>query len=671
MNYEVIIDGALKRFRDNNGFINADDNTIFELFVNSLIAKKYRVLDFSFSGENFSVSNVGGGDDSGIDGIFISVNNKIVFSKEDIDDVMKNASELNVEFVFIQSKNKTNIDTGEMGKFFSGIKNFIRDEQIDQVNSKIADLIELKNYIFSSDLVVLISKKPSIRSLYFYKGKNIKDEHVQAKIKEFLHDINDGFDYDIKDVEIYDGEKMFELIRDVENKVDVTIEYRDSFELLDTQKVDSSLVVLCSAKSLLELLIDENNVFRSELFKDNIRDYQGETTANREIYATAKDNPSEFCLLNNGITIVCGKCFTNNRKITFTDPQIVNGCQTCSTIYKVYQENIDVSNINVIVKVIATNDINVIGDIIKGTNTQNVVYNESFEIMKKFHKDFEEYVKAHQLSIKEDDRIFYERRSNQYNNISTISRTQTFNFRVLIQSYVSTFLLAPNRGFEHEVNLLDKYDGQIFNEEDNMYPYFVAALLYLKIEKLFKEHYDEYRYHNKYRCLIMSIFVHVVGGRIPKMSNSKTLDNYCKKIETVILNSEIFREKIDESISEFDSITNDWIVEKGPKYYHMIKDNAAFVDFMLRKLGFIYENVNDKNDETILSGYVTTVKKDRNGLFYCYISADPVDVYAHEDDCPKTRFNSLVGKKVKYKIISYSKYSNPRGKILNVYSKTS
>lgn len=308
-------------------------------------------------------------------------------------------------------------------------------------------------------------------------------------------------------------------------------------------------------------------------------------------------------------------------------------------------------------------------NIIKGTNTQNVVYNESFEIMRQFHKDFEEYVKAHQINFNEKDKIYYERRSNQYSSFNNISRSNIFNLRILTQSYVSTFLLEPNRGFEHEINLLEKFDGQIFCDDDEMYPYFISTLLYLKISKLFKEYYDAYRHLNKYKCQIMSLFIHIVAGRVPQKKNS--LDSYCNKIETTILDEELFKSKIDESLKIFNNITAKWINLKGQEYSHSIKDSSRFVLFMLEELGFKYNKFNnkDKNDEATYVGYVTTVRQDRNGLFYCYIKADPVDIYAHQDDCPKTHFSSLAGKKVRYKIISYSKYSNPRGKIINVYAK--
>lgn len=83
------------------------------------------------------------------------------------------------------------------------------------------------------------------------------------------------------------------------------------------------------------------------IFEENIREYLGNKGANKYIYDTLLDETDRknFFYYNNGITIICDemkKPTTRNRRdsdlnyrIEIVNPQIVNGCQTVSTIYEV------------------------------------------------------------------------------------------------------------------------------------------------------------------------------------------------------------------------------------------------------------------------------------------------------------------------------------------------
>lgn len=663
-----MIEANFLKFKEKSGLKCKNDSLLFEIFVNHLFARKNRYFNCLNDYTRFDLTNVGGDSDSGIDGVFIRVNGSFVYSKQDFDMIVKNSNSLNVEFIFIQSKNKTSIDCGELGKFFSGIKNFLRDKQEDEVNTKITDWIDLKNYIFSPDFLSFYNSQPSIYAFFVYEGKYASDVHTEAKVKEFLSDISNLEVSKEPVVEIYDGEKLFKLIKEVENNYKVTIQYNDSFELKGCENVASSMVLLCNAESLLKLIADEtNNQLRKEIFTDNVRDYQGETAVNREISETLSLNPDKFCLLNNGITIVCKSCLSMNRQITLENPQIVNGCQTCTSIFNSYINGCDLKDVDLIVKVIATDDSIVTNSIIKGTNRQNVVYGEWFEITRDFHKNLEEYVQSRQINIDNDKKIYYERRSNQFANDPNISNHQKFGLSVLAQSFVSVFLVNPHMGFEHVIDLLEKFQGQIFCDDHSFEPYFVSALLFLKIDKQIKDDYEKYRYFGKYRYQIMAIFCHLVGGRVPLMSNKKAIDEYCKKIVDAIYDDELFTKKLDDSVTIFEKLRNKWIEEKGAKFIHAIKDNNMFDKFMFNEIGFPYDKLEENNKyDDVNIGVVTTVKKDRNGFSYCYIKADPVDIFVHEDSSPGTYFTNLVGKEVKYKIISTGRFANPKGKIINV-----
>ena len=127
------------------------------------------------------------------------------------------------------------------------------------------------------------------------------------------------------------------------------------------------------------------------------------------------------------------------------------------------------------VKVIATRSLEITNSIVKGTNRQNIVYDEVFEITRQFHKDLEYLFNA--LAVESGVRLFYERRSKQYINNPTIKPFEKVNLRGIIQSFVSIFLSEPFKGHRHESKLLQEYRNKIFIDTQSKYPYYMAALI--------------------------------------------------------------------------------------------------------------------------------------------------------------------------------------------------
>lgn len=668
MNYDPIIKSKLNAFSKNYNLENCTENDSFEMFINNLILRTYQPERFLTVDSLFDQVCVGGQNDTGIDGLAIRVNGVFVGTKEDVDQIIKLNNRIKVDFLFIQSKFKKNLDSGEFGKFTDGVIDFLSETQYEPSNSKIAMWLELKNYICSEEILIHWDKSPDIKLYYVYTGDWNEDEHIIAKYERTRESIEKLQFYDRINIRYIDAKNIKKICDDVDNQFQQVITVIDNMELNESPSVESSRILFCYAQDFIKLLVDDENELRRTLFKDNVRDYQGSTEINDDILSTLKNDPDNFCLLNNGITIVCKSMITSNRKVTIENPQIVNGCQTCNTLYNTYKEDVDLSKVTLIIKLIATNDSNIANSIVKGTNRQNVVYNEAFEITRKFHKDFEEFVNVFQNDIDDNNKIFYERRSNQYLNSPLIKSYQTANFRVLIQSFVSIIMKSPHEGFIHESSLLSKYKDQIFIDGQSFYPYFISIYLYLKIDNLFKQDYKKYRYYSTYKNHILCLLAESIGGIAPQINNQKNIDAFCEKIYNQLNHTNDMFSYVDEAIQKFDEIKNSWIQEKGEQYKYSIKDNFSFTKYMFAKLrGGNTENI--ENEElSEYRGVVTTVKKDRNNLYYGFIKKYPRDVFIHEEDNKHIRFNDLIGKDVVYNIIINGN-DIERGRIKYVFRK--
>lgn len=160
---------------------------------------------------------------------------------------------------------------------------------------------------------------------------------------------------------------------------------------------------------------------QKSLFYDNVRDFQGFNAVNIDIQKTLTDlsTNNRFGLLNNGITIVTKSINKVGSMFNIKDFQIVNGCQTSHVIHLNRNNIPNIDQIFIPIKLIVTDDVEVTNDIIKATNWQTEVKKEAFESLYPFHKKLEEFYLNYDKE--RDRRIYYERRSKQYDNQLTVS----------------------------------------------------------------------------------------------------------------------------------------------------------------------------------------------------------------------------------------------------------
>jgi len=134
-----------------------------------------------------------------------------------------------------------------------------------------------------------------------------------------------------------------------------------------------------SVKEIARLL----DKYGDDLLDKNIRKYLGINAVNKAIHDTLIDDNERlnFFFYNNGITMICSDFKYNalqkgDWKVQTRSLQIINGGQTCKTIYQVLKDNIniDFSDTTVLLRLYAVGqDKNFIEGITHATNSQNPV----------------------------------------------------------------------------------------------------------------------------------------------------------------------------------------------------------------------------------------------------------------------------------------------------------
>lgn len=597
------------------------ESKAFEKFVNYVLFSSDYPEIFTADIELLDFVSVGGSHDTGIDGIGIKINDRLVRSIDEVKDITQVSKKIKVEFVFIQSKMRPNFDVKEMQTFGTGVKVFFSEGFLPE-NNRISEFRTIKDFIYSDEKVISkLDENPTLYLYYVGAGAEPTDEHFLGVLKLLRKELSENFYFEEVYINVVGGKQLIKTYRELENKFDVQINIIDIFPLIVASDADvkKAYTFTCTGKEFLKILQKEDKTLRRSLFNDNVRDYLGTRSAvNNEIEKTISENPEMFLLCNNGITIVCSDFEqVRDKLVKIENPQIVNGCQTSNSIYN-FKDNPNIQKLQLLIRIISTDNYDVTNKIVRGTNKQNQVLDEAFEATRPFHQ---EVLEPFFLSFEEGIRIFYERRAKQYNNDPLIKKTQIVNLRILTQVFVGMFLDSPHESHRHEAKLLEKYTNEkegrkIFRENHSPYPYYICALTWYMFEKYFRDSLIDKKYVT-YKSHLYLIFKYSVGEFPPKFVDSKPLNLYCDKLLN-LLQEDNFKNHVDEVLKVFDETRKKWTESKSR---FGIKDNKEFTDLLIRKSReYFIQNQNPSNaeDTPLLDGEVLRLMW-KHGVWFGFI----------------------------------------------------
>lgn len=627
---EPILKSHFSKFKNSFEIDTTDSNVVqqqknesetFERFVNYVIFSMDYPEIFTGDTDLLDFVCVGGGHDTGIDGIGIKVNERLVRSVEEIEEIVNASKKVNIDFVFIQSKMKPNFETAEFNTFGIGVKHFLSDVILPE-NERVHELRKLKDYIYNNEKVISkLNSNPNLFLYYVGIGIQPTDEHFIGT-KQIIENefVNGDFYFETVNVKIIDGKTLVGFCKELENNFSIQMNIKDIVPLIvnSNEKVKKAYTFTCGAQEFLKILTKDDDTLRRSLFNDNVRDYLGNKgSVNSEIEKTIENCPELFLLCNNGVTIVCTDFEqVRDKLVKIENPQIVNGCQTSNSVFNL-RSNPNIKNVQLLVKLICTDDIDISNRIVRGTNKQNQVLDEAFEATKPFHQDLEEYF----LAISGEPKLYYERRAKQYNNNLLIKKTQIVNLRIITQVFVGMFLNLPHESHRHEAKLLQEYcaeKGLIYNTEHDFYPYYLCGTTWYMFDKYFRENKIPKKYR-AFKSHLFLLFKNSLGIYAPKFLKSKSITTYCEKLRK-ILEEPTFGEHIANILPIFDQATSEW-VKKGNSY-HGIKDRKEFTELLQelsRKLllGDQYPQQNN-NEDNLQRGTIFSIRI-ADGKWYGFI----------------------------------------------------
>lgn len=223
----------------------------------------------------------------------------------------------------------------------------------------------------------------------------------------------------------------------------------------------------------------------------------------------------------------------------------MNGCQTSHVLYN-SKDNLGTDTF-VPIKVVSTNDEEIISSIITSTNRQTQVTADDLFAMSAFQKKLEALYQAYP----DKKKLHYERRSKQYASVGGIEKVRIIDKKLQVRAFAAMFLDDPHRAARYYSDLRAQVGSKIFNDAHKLEPYYVSAYGYYKLEFLFRNsqipvYYKPARYH-----LLMALRYLVGGEDMPAMTANK-MTGYANKIAEVVWSDQDAVEAFKEALEVID-----------------------------------------------------------------------------------------------------------------------
>jgi len=518
----------------------------FEKFSNyCLISKEYNK---SF---DIDISETGTGDDTGIDGIAIIVNGQIVENKEDIDFLLESNNYLESSYIFVQSKTSNSFSSKDLNNFGFGVKDFFSETPKLRRNKEIENFAEISNYLLSKASKFRIN--PKCKLYYVSNGNWNGDQNNEAVIATIVKDLTGTNLFSDIVYDPIDANELSRLYRNTKNSITTTFLFQDKVTLPDLANIKESYFGILPLVEFKKILMDENDNIRN-VFYDNVRDFQGiNNPVNTGIIQTLQSNESElFTVLNNGITIVANDLKASGNKFTISDYQIVNGCQTSNMLYDYIAKNDKepIQNLHIPIKLVVTDNDDVKNKITIATNSQTAIRREQLQAMTDYQKNLEMYFQT----FEGDGRLYYERRSGQYQTDSSILKIRIINIKDIIKSFSSIYYENPDRVTTYFGSIvahnIESDNPLIFNSNHSKILYYTAAYSYYRLITLFNRKNLDPNYKKVKFFLLMLFRMQIQSQKIDngKMTSEKLSLEYCSPILGILHNLEKSKEYFNKSI---------------------------------------------------------------------------------------------------------------------------
>ena len=550
---DIVLDGYVKNdFANRWGFSDSEFEEQFQAFAAYTLLRKMHKADVLDIKDHI----VDGGGDGGIDAICILIDRSPVFTLEGVESQIasKPDGSATVQFVFMQATKSAKFEAQKMLNSVFGVEQFFRAvEEAHLPGKQGRPLVQfndaVNNYIrLALEILYVHQRKVASTTCSFYYATRGRWEdqrepaasllHLEQTLKKMdLFSDTTGLFSSVVKARAIDAAFLREAYNSFSRSVTKQIRLLKSQSFPAAPGVAHAYLGLVPAKSFVELVSTDDGDLNNDLFYDNVRDYQGDTKINKEIALTLRQSPHAFPLYNNGVTIVAHDINALGESFLIRDFQIVNGCQTTNVLFD--NKHLIGDDTVVPLKLIATQDRDVVTDIIRATNSQTAIEDGVLESQTTFHNHLEDWYNTAEKDHADSHRIYFERRSKQYARNNRVSEKNIVSLREQAAAFIGMFLDAPHHSRNSYRELYRTHESKLFvvdsTKSHSPAPYYASGVAAVAVDRWLRSLADKdrrrdlqpYKYH-----LLTLLRVSIAGADRPPLNSTgeKGINAYCDGI---------------------------------------------------------------------------------------------------------------------------------------------
>jgi len=500
----------------------------FEYFCN------YCVISKHYFGRFNPTAVTTDDDDASLDGIAIIVDGDLITTHDDAKEAFStHKTNLQVDVVFTQVKSGEQFRKEEIANFKLGMDDYLSlAPKLPNGRFNIETIKVIK--IVLANLKKVRNRRPNCHVYYCTSGVYMAQREIQTSLDvlkkglvdtEFFHSVN---------VKALGRSEIIKLYADLSEKNEAKLPLLDFFGMPKMPGIPQSYVAIVKASDFVTALLeDADQNLRESIFEENVRSFLGNNNDVNNAIQQTLQNPEKrslFSVLNNGITVVAPDLtlIPNTKEINLTNYQIINGCQTSSTLHA--NKPFLTDSVNVVVKFIESPENESSSDIIAATNSQSDIPKEAFFGLRGKAKLVQKYFIAQNSLVSLENYVHFERRQSEYKH-SGFQSTRVFDVREVARCYAAMFLDLPHNSARYVAKIFSASADHLFKEDDHESYYYAACLTLYKYQTLINGKKIGAPEYTKARWHIIQVFKWLCHGTTDTPPpNSKKAESFARKL---------------------------------------------------------------------------------------------------------------------------------------------
>ncbi len=480
-------------------------------------------------------------DDASIDGMAVLIDGDLITTVDDAVEVFNtHKTNLPVDVIFTQIKSGEQFKKDEIANFKMGLDDFLSlDPKLPNGKFNVEFLEIFK--IILTNLKKVRNRRPNCVIYYCTSGVYSAEREIKASFDIIERYVREIEFFHAVDVTPLGRSELIRYYAQLSEKNEAKLKLIDYFGMPAMPGIPQSYVAIVNARNLVDsLLVDPDGNLRESVFEENVRSFLG---SGNDVNAAIKDTlrsaekKSLFSVLNNGITVVAPELTLtpNTKELQLSNYQIINGCQTSSTLHE--NKLLLTDSVNVVVKFIESPENDASSDIIAATNSQSDISKEAFFGLRGKAKLVQKYFKIQNQERAQENHIHFERRQGEFKNVGYQS-TRVFDVREVARCYAAMFLDLPHNAARYVAKIFAASGDNLFREDDHEAYYYAACLALYKYQALINGRKIGAQNYVKVRWHVIQLFKWLCVNEMDTPApNAKRAEGYALKLIEA-LNSE-------------------------------------------------------------------------------------------------------------------------------------